>query len=147
MSLYCIIVLLCAFTVAADLFNTKNLHFILFWQACQHSAFLVANSLSNNTRRRWQWVTNQSITLSTILCLIFGICGYLGFFENTQGDILNNFPLERVCKQMQHEFCWQLVSLVIKIIFLDVAQSSSCVFPVFNIFGQQLTVKCDLGYN
>ena len=62
--------------------------------ACQHSAFIVANSLENKTRKRWRWVTNQSIALSAILCLILGICGYLGFLGYTQGDVLNNFALD-----------------------------------------------------
>jgi len=62
--------------------------------ACQHSAFIVANSLADTTRLRWRWVTNQSISLSAILCLVLGVCGYLGFLGTTQGDVLNNFPLD-----------------------------------------------------
>jgi sodium-coupled neutral amino acid transporter 11 len=62
--------------------------------ACQHSAFIVANSLENKTRRRWRIVTNQSISMSAILCAILGVCGYLGFLGATQGDVLNNFPLD-----------------------------------------------------
>jgi sodium-coupled neutral amino acid transporter 11 len=60
--------------------------------ACQHSAFIVANSLDNKTRRRWGRVTNQSIALSALLCLVLGVCGYLGFLGDTQGDVLNSFP-------------------------------------------------------
>ena len=60
--------------------------------ACQHSAFIVANSLENKTRRRWGRVTNQSIALSAMLCLVLGVCGYLGFLGSTQGDVLNSFP-------------------------------------------------------
>jgi sodium-coupled neutral amino acid transporter 11 len=59
--------------------------------ACQHSAHIVGNSLSNKTRLRWRWVTNQSIALSTILCLTLGLAGYLGFLNMTAGDVLNNF--------------------------------------------------------
>eukprot|EP00804_Cyclotella_cryptica_P023219 CCRYP_000408-RB/>CCRYP_000408-RB protein AED:0.01 eAED:0.01 QI:77/1/1/1/1/0.6/5/1834/633 len=62
--------------------------------ACQHSAFIVANSLENKTRRRWRIVTNQSIGISAILCATLGVCGYLGFLGDTQGDVLNNFPLD-----------------------------------------------------
>ena len=62
--------------------------------ACQHSAFIVANSLDNKTRSRWRIVTNQSISISAILCAILGVCGYLGFLGKTQGDVLNNFSLE-----------------------------------------------------
>eukprot|EP00985_Skeletonema_marinoi_P013724 scaffold6849_cov157-Skeletonema_marinoi.AAC.11 len=61
--------------------------------ACQHSAFIVANSLEDKTRSRWSWVTKQSIGVSAILCLILGIFGYLGFLGETQGDVLNNFPM------------------------------------------------------
>ena len=64
--------------------------------ACQHSAFIVANSLEDKTRSRWSWVTKQSIGLSAILCAILGICGYLGFLGQTQGDVLNNFPMGTV---------------------------------------------------
>jgi len=64
--------------------------------ACQHSAFIVANSLEDKTRRRWSWVTKQSIGLSAVLCAILGICGYLGFLGETQGDVLNNFPMGTV---------------------------------------------------
>ena len=59
--------------------------------ACQHSAFIVSGSLANKTRARWAAVTYRSITTATILCLIMGIFGYLGFLDNTMGDILNNF--------------------------------------------------------
>ena len=62
--------------------------------ACQHSAFIVANSLENMTRQRWRIVTNQSIGISGVLCAILGVCGYLGFLGKTQGDVLNNFSLE-----------------------------------------------------
>eukprot|EP00574_Skeletonema_japonicum_P003619 CAMPEP_0201716022 /NCGR_PEP_ID=MMETSP0593-20130828/2084_1 /ASSEMBLY_ACC=CAM_ASM_000672 /TAXON_ID=267983 /ORGANISM="Skeletonema japonicum, Strain CCMP2506" /LENGTH=624 /DNA_ID=CAMNT_0048205695 /DNA_START=83 /DNA_END=1957 /DNA_ORIENTATION=+ len=64
--------------------------------ACQHSAFIVANSLEDKTRKRWSWVTKQSIGLSAVLCAILGICGYLGFLGETQGDVLNNFPMGTV---------------------------------------------------
>ena len=59
--------------------------------ACQHSAFIVSGSLENKTMTRWAKVTGFSITISAILCLILGTCGYLGFLDATQGDVLNNF--------------------------------------------------------
>ena len=62
--------------------------------ACQHSAFIVAGSLQNSTSRRWQTVTNWSIGIAAVLCLVLGITGYLGFLNETQGDILNNFDAE-----------------------------------------------------
>ncbi len=64
--------------------------------ACQHSAFIVSGSLENKTMTRWSMVTGFSITLSAILCLILGICGYLGFLDETQGDVLNNFDQDSI---------------------------------------------------
>jgi len=59
--------------------------------ACQHSAFIVSGSLESLTRARWAVVTGSSIGLATILCVTLGSAGYLGFLEDTQGDVLNNF--------------------------------------------------------
>ncbi|KAG7340773.1 transmembrane amino acid transporter [Nitzschia inconspicua] len=61
---------------------------------CQHSAFIVAGSLRNLTASRWARVTCISLTLSAILCLVLGISGYLGFLDQTQGDVLNNFAVD-----------------------------------------------------
>lgn len=58
---------------------------------CQHSAFIVAGSLNNLTSRRWATVTCISLSISAISCLVLGVFGYLGFLDQTQGDILNNF--------------------------------------------------------
>ena len=59
--------------------------------ACQHSSFIVSGSLENKTSYRWSVVTSRSLTIAAIMCLTLGICGYLGFLGDTQGDILNNF--------------------------------------------------------
>jgi solute carrier family 38 (sodium-coupled neutral amino acid transporter), member 11 len=59
--------------------------------ACQHSAFIVSGSLKNKTQKRWATVTFRSISTATLLCILLGVCGYLAFLEDTQGDILNNF--------------------------------------------------------
>ena len=59
--------------------------------ACQHSAFIVSGSIRNHTSTRWKLVTVSSISFATILCAIMGFCGFLGFLDDTQGNILNNF--------------------------------------------------------
>lgn len=64
--------------------------------ACQHSAFIVSGSLENKTMTRWGTVTGFSITLSAILCLILGVWGYLGFLDETEGDVLNNFEKDSI---------------------------------------------------
>ena len=77
--------------------NTINSHIFIGLgilstaMACQHSAFIVSGSLSEKTSARWATVTFRSLTISTILCSILGICGYLGFLGETLGDVLNNF--------------------------------------------------------
>jgi sodium-coupled neutral amino acid transporter 11 len=59
--------------------------------ACQHSAFIVSGSLQSLTRARWAVVTGSSLGIATILCAALGSAGYLGFLDDTQGDVLNNF--------------------------------------------------------
>lgn len=59
---------------------------------CQHSSYLIYNSLENNTVPRWGKVTSISLIISTLATIILGLCGYLGFLEETEGDVLNNFP-------------------------------------------------------
>jgi len=58
---------------------------------CQHSAFIVSGSLANLTSSRWATVTFRSLTIAGGLCAVLGVTGYLGFLDETQGDILNNF--------------------------------------------------------
>lgn len=62
--------------------------------ACQHSAFIISDSLDQLTRRRWGIVTGCSIFMATSLCAALGTAGYLGFMEETQGDVLNNFEAD-----------------------------------------------------
>lgn len=63
---------------------------------CQHSAFIVSGSLGNLTSSRWATVTCRSLSISFVLCTILGVTGYLGYLEDTQGDILNNFDPDTV---------------------------------------------------
>jgi len=55
---------------------------------------IVSGSLKDRTMRRWSIVTGLSIGVSTALCGLLGLCGYLGFLDDTKGDILNNFNTE-----------------------------------------------------
>ena len=62
-----------------------------FAYVCQHGAFIIAGSLENPTRMRWGQVTGFALSLCVILEGACGISGYLGFLEDTDGNILNNF--------------------------------------------------------
>jgi sodium-coupled neutral amino acid transporter 11 len=63
---------------------------------CQHAAFIIGGSLANRTRARWAAVTYRSISISAVSTGVIGVCGYLGYLEDTQGDILNNFDPDSV---------------------------------------------------
>lgn len=57
---------------------------------CQHSAFIIAGSLENPTRRRWSSVTLRALWVCAGLANLCGATGYLGFLEDTKGNILSN---------------------------------------------------------
>ena len=57
----------------------------------QQSSMLIAGSLRDPTKERWQEVTSRSIILCIVLLSICGGAGYLGFMGNTKGNILDNF--------------------------------------------------------
>jgi len=62
--------------------------------ACQHSAFLISGTLQDKTVSRWAKVTGRSLAAATLLSLLLGVFGFLGYLGDTQGDILNNFEAE-----------------------------------------------------
>lgn len=63
---------------------------LCFAFVCQHSAFIIAASLENPTRERWIKVTGLALGTCCFLATVMGICGYLGFMDDTNGDILEN---------------------------------------------------------
>ncbi|GAX27257.1 hypothetical protein FisN_13Lh183 [Fistulifera solaris] len=62
--------------------------------ACQHSAFLISGTLADSTASRWAIVTKHSLFVAGTLSLTFAVMGYLGYLDETQGDILKNFDPE-----------------------------------------------------
>ena len=62
--------------------------------ACQHSAFLISGTLQDKTVSRWAAVTGRSLWVATIMSLLLGVAGFLGYLDATTGDILNNFEAE-----------------------------------------------------
>jgi len=57
---------------------------------CQHSAFIIAGSLTKPTRKRWAAVTASALISCCILAMIMGASGYLGYLDKVQGNVLNN---------------------------------------------------------
>jgi sodium-coupled neutral amino acid transporter 11 len=61
---------------------------LTFAFVCQHAAFIMAGSLERPTKERWAKVTHISLTFAGTLAVICGATGYLGFFDETDGNIL-----------------------------------------------------------
>jgi sodium-coupled neutral amino acid transporter 11 len=59
---------------------------------CQHSAFLIAGSLSRPTHARWTTVTTVSLIICGTLALVCGISGYLAYGQDIQGNVLLSLP-------------------------------------------------------
>ena len=57
---------------------------------CQEAAFLVAGSLKKPTVARWAKVTSMTLTACFFLAMVCAITGYLGYGEQTKGNILDN---------------------------------------------------------
>ena len=65
---------------------------VSFAFSCQHSSLIIAGSLKDPSKERWGKVTTWALTFCVILALVQGSFGYLGFTNQTEGNILNNFP-------------------------------------------------------
>ena len=63
---------------------------------CQHASFIIAGSLDRPTRRRWGAVTGNALTFCGCLAILCGTVGYLGFMDQTDGNILNNLGTSTV---------------------------------------------------
>jgi len=59
--------------------------------ACQQSSFLISGTLRDHSSTNWARVTGSSLLVATALSLLFGVVGYLGFLDETEGDVLRNF--------------------------------------------------------
>jgi sodium-coupled neutral amino acid transporter 11 len=57
---------------------------------CQHSAFIIAGSLENPTKSRWAKCTRAALMFACTLALCCGVGGFVGFQEDTKGNILNS---------------------------------------------------------
>lgn len=70
----------------------KGASVISFAMVCHHNTTFIYDSMRKPTMDRFDAVTHLSCIVSTILCGILGISGYLNFGSKTKGNILNNFP-------------------------------------------------------
>jgi len=58
---------------------------------CQDSSFIIAGSLHKPTKDRWGAVTRSSLFTCAMLSSVIGVTGYLGFLNQTKGNVLQNF--------------------------------------------------------
>ena len=97
---------------------------ISFAFVCQHSSFIVFNSMKEATLSNWRTVANYSLIIAGCLCLLLGLVGYLAFGGYSQGDILTNFNNHGTicCRIYTCMFEWSLV------IILSIALILCCLY-------------------
>jgi sodium-coupled neutral amino acid transporter 11 len=82
-------------TISTDIIKPNTfftgLGVLSFAYVCQHSSFIIAGSLHKPTKARWAQVSGISLGFSGTLALLMGTFGYLGFLQDTQGNVLDNF--------------------------------------------------------
>ncbi|KAF2461304.1 transmembrane amino acid transporter protein-domain-containing protein [Lineolata rhizophorae] len=69
---------------------------ISFAFVCHHNSLLIYGSLQKPTMDRFARVTHYSTGVSMVACLIMALSGFLTFGDKTQGNVLNNFPLDNI---------------------------------------------------
>ena len=79
------------FDVVGMLGSAGSIVFALSCAPANFQAYISTEKKSQNVVA-WTWVTGGAVILGAIMCMIMGICGYLSFRDNTDGEILNNFP-------------------------------------------------------
>lgn len=85
---------------------------------CQHASFIIADSLHKPTKARWATVTRISLYVVGFLITIIGVCGYLGYGDETKGNILNNLDnraasnMARACLSTTMFFVYPVESFV-----------------------------------
>jgi len=65
---------------------------ISFAFVCHHNSLLIYGSLKTPTMDRFARVTHYSTGISMVACMAMALGGYLTFGDQTQGNVLNNFP-------------------------------------------------------
>lgn len=69
---------------------------ISFAFVCHHNSLLIYGSLRTPTMDRFARVTHYSTGISMVACLAMALGGYLVFGDQTQGNVLNNFPTRNI---------------------------------------------------
>lgn len=67
---------------------------ISFAYVCQHSSFIVFNTLKQPTTANWRTVNLGSVGTAFAISMVLGLAGYLAFFNQTRANVLNNFACD-----------------------------------------------------
>ncbi|GMG19828.1 unnamed protein product [Ambrosiozyma monospora] len=70
----------------------QSISVISFALVCHHNTTFIYDSIRKPTLDRFDTVTHLSCLISTAVCALMGISGYLNFGSKTKGNVLNNFP-------------------------------------------------------
>jgi len=71
----------------------QSIGVISFAFVCHHNTFIIFKALAKPTLDRAAIVTHMSMFVSMVASLALGMAGFLVFTDRTQGNILNNFPM------------------------------------------------------
>ena len=67
---------------------------ISFAYVCHHNTFLLFDSLKDRTLNRFRRVVFISVAFSVAMSVWLGVAGYVAFYDKTDANILNNFPID-----------------------------------------------------
>lgn len=71
--------------------SVGSIVFSLSCASANFQAYISTEEKSQNIRT-WSWVTAGAVLTGAIMCISMGMIGYLVFGNETNGEILNNFP-------------------------------------------------------
>jgi len=121
---------------------------------CHHCSFIVYNSLQNADKARWRLVSQSSIGLSAMLCLILSVTGYLYFRDDVQSDIIENFDFDnaminvsRILFAVKMSFTFPMEHFVARHCVMTLKDS---IFQRYNYYesgGTQLDIEVTMSTN
>ena len=103
---------------------------------CQDASFIIAGSLDNTKKKKWGKVTRSSLLTCFMLTAIIGVTGYLGFQEETKGNILNSFHHDDVFLTGQPIFTQKAIFLA----RLLLGSSTICVYPLASYIARHVLI-------
>lgn len=102
----------------------------------QDASFIIAGSLDNPTKEKWGKVTRSSLLTSFMLAATIGVTGYLGFQEETKGNILNSFHYTGPFLQRQSIFTQRAI-FVSRVLL---GSTMFCVYPLASYIARHVLI-------